>query len=98
MSSVRMTKLEAQRPCWRALAETSALPSGVLGPEDFWALARLAFRLRSDTGRSGTICNGINNAPLNFRLIHDSVLTHFVDIGKSFVLYAEEFFIDRKST
>ena len=30
------------RPCFRALARERSLPSGVLGPVDFRALARLA--------------------------------------------------------
>src|ERR1017187_642104 len=56
-----MRKVAAQSPWTRAFREEMALPSGVLGPEDFWALARLAFRRRP-----GTICNDLNNAPFQF--------------------------------
>ena len=40
------------KPCLRALREARALPSGVLGPVDFWALARLAASRASETRRS----------------------------------------------
>jgi hypothetical protein len=78
------------RPWVRAFREAMALPSGVVGPVDFWAFARLAFRRRMDTSFCG---DDIKITPFNFRLLHDLFLTHFVDMGKSFVLWAKEFFI-----
>jgi len=43
-----MTSVEAVRPCLRAFCEDLALPSGVLGPVDFWALLLFAVICFSD--------------------------------------------------
>ena len=42
---------EAVSPCFSPLSRERALPPGVRGPVDFFALARLAARRRSETWR-----------------------------------------------
>jgi hypothetical protein len=50
-SSKRTTaKVEARKPCFRAFWAERALPSGVRGPVERWALARLAARRRGEAG------------------------------------------------
>src|ERR1017187_3434922 len=46
-----MRKVAAQSPWTRAFREEMALPSGVVGPADFWALARLALSRRPEGSR-----------------------------------------------
>jgi hypothetical protein len=47
-----MAKVDAVKPCLRAFCAERALPSGVRGPVERWAFARLAARCFSEMGLS----------------------------------------------
>jgi hypothetical protein len=65
--------------------EEICFPSSVLGPVDFWALARLAARRRSEICDWEAAGAGMGNSDLRFEISEEETIEEAVDMSPPLV-------------